>query len=124
MASGEEFLNARITAFDAGWPGLAARLASHSWRLVPLPQLIALLARSQSSRLQRIAMVCPSHDRAEQIQPSQIGDDPMATYLTTIRFTPAGLAAIQDSTKRAAAFKLAAKKRGVKVTATYWTMGD
>jgi uncharacterized protein with GYD domain len=33
----------------------------------------------------------------------------MATYLTTIRFTPAGLAAIQDSTKRAAAFKSAAK---------------
>jgi uncharacterized protein with GYD domain len=48
----------------------------------------------------------------------------MATYLTTIRFTPAGLAAIQDTTKRAAVFKAAAKKSGVKVTATYWTMGD
>lgn len=48
----------------------------------------------------------------------------MATYLTTVRYTPAGLAAIQDTTKRAAAFKAAAKKLGVKVTATYWTLGD
>ncbi|MBX9790510.1 MAG: GYD domain-containing protein [Pirellulales bacterium] len=48
----------------------------------------------------------------------------MATYLTTVRFTPTGLAAIQDTTKRAATFKTAAKKLGVKVAATYWTLGD
>jgi uncharacterized protein with GYD domain len=47
----------------------------------------------------------------------------MPTYVATIRFTPQGLSAIQDTTKRASAFKNAAKKMGVKVTATYWTLG-
>jgi uncharacterized protein with GYD domain len=47
----------------------------------------------------------------------------MATYITTIRFTPQGLAAIRDTTKRSAAFKAAAKKMGVKLTEIYWTLG-
>ena len=47
----------------------------------------------------------------------------MATFITTIKFTQKGLEAISESTKRAAAFKAAAKKMGVKVTGTYWTTG-
>ncbi len=47
----------------------------------------------------------------------------MATFVTTIKFTQKGLEAISESTKRAAAFKAAAKKMGVKVTGTYWTTG-
>jgi uncharacterized protein with GYD domain len=47
----------------------------------------------------------------------------MATFITTIKFTQKGLEAIGESTKRAAAFKAAVKKMGVKVTGTYWTMG-
>lgn len=47
----------------------------------------------------------------------------MATFITTIQFTEKGLHAIKDSPKRAAAFKSAAKKLGVKVTAEYWTLG-
>ena len=47
----------------------------------------------------------------------------MATFITTIRFTPQGLANVQDTCKRAAAFKAAARKLGCKVTDTYWTQG-
>lgn len=47
----------------------------------------------------------------------------MATFITTIQFTENGIFAIQDSPKRAAAFKTAAKKMGVKVTGQYWTLG-
>jgi uncharacterized protein with GYD domain len=47
----------------------------------------------------------------------------MATFITIIKFTPQGVANIQDTCKRAAAFKAAAKKLGGKVTATYWTQG-
>ena len=47
----------------------------------------------------------------------------MATYITTLKFTPLGMQAIEDSPKRAAAFKAAAKKMGIKVTGAYWTMG-
>jgi uncharacterized protein with GYD domain len=48
----------------------------------------------------------------------------MATYLTTIKFTQHGIQDIGQTTKRAAAFKAAAKKLGVKVSDIYWTMGD
>ncbi|MBL8811017.1 MAG: GYD domain-containing protein [Planctomycetaceae bacterium] len=48
----------------------------------------------------------------------------MATFITTIRFTQQGLKGMQDTTHRAAALKVAAKKMGVQVTATYWTLGD
>lgn len=47
----------------------------------------------------------------------------MARFLTTLKFTPQGIAAVQDTCRRAAAFKAAARKLGVKVSATYWTLG-
>lgn len=48
----------------------------------------------------------------------------MATFITTIKFTQQGVKGIDETTKRSAAFKAAAKKLGVKVTAVYWTLGD
>ena len=48
----------------------------------------------------------------------------MATFITTIKFTQQGIKGIDETTKRAAAFKAAAKKLGVKVTEIYWTLGD
>ena len=47
----------------------------------------------------------------------------MATFISTIRFTPQGIKAIGETTKRAASFKAAAKKLGVKVTNVFWTLG-
>ena len=47
----------------------------------------------------------------------------MATYIATIKFTGQGVGAIKETVKRAAAFKSGAKKMGVKVTASYWTLG-
>jgi uncharacterized protein with GYD domain len=48
----------------------------------------------------------------------------MATFITTIKFTQQGIKGIDETTKRAAAVKAAAKKMGAKVTNIYWTMGD
>jgi uncharacterized protein with GYD domain len=48
----------------------------------------------------------------------------MATFLTTIKFTQQGVKGIDETTKRAAAFKAAAKKLGVRVRDIYWTLGD
>ena len=48
----------------------------------------------------------------------------MATFITTIKFTEKGIQGIQESPKRAAAFKAAAKKMGVKVSGIYWTLGS
>jgi len=48
----------------------------------------------------------------------------MATFITTISFTEDGIESIGETTKRAAAFKAAAKKMGVKVVGQYWTLGD
>jgi uncharacterized protein with GYD domain len=47
----------------------------------------------------------------------------VATYISTISFTSQGMANSQDTCKRAAAFKAAARKMGGKVTAIYWTLG-
>jgi uncharacterized protein with GYD domain len=47
----------------------------------------------------------------------------MATFITTTKFTPQGVTNFQDTCKRAASFKAAAKKMGCKVTSTYWTFG-
>jgi uncharacterized protein with GYD domain len=47
----------------------------------------------------------------------------MATFISTVRFTSQGLQNIRDTAKRAAAFKTAAKKLGVKVADVYWTLG-
>jgi uncharacterized protein with GYD domain len=48
----------------------------------------------------------------------------MATFLATIRFTEQGLKTVRDTTKRASAFKAAAKKLSVKVTSVYWSLGS
>lgn len=48
----------------------------------------------------------------------------MATFITTIKFTQQGIKGIDESTKRATAFKAAAKKMGVKVTNIFWTFGE
>jgi len=48
----------------------------------------------------------------------------MATFITTIKYTPQGLQAIDETTKRAAGMKAFARKLGVKITDIYWTMGD
>lgn len=47
----------------------------------------------------------------------------MATYVSSVKFTDQGIKAIGETTKRAAAFKSAAKKLGVKVKDIYWTLG-
>ena len=48
----------------------------------------------------------------------------MATFITTIKYTQQGIKGIDETTKRAAAVKAAAKKMGVKITNIYWTLGD
>ena len=47
----------------------------------------------------------------------------MARYVSLIRFTAQGARAIKKSTARAAAFRQAAAKAGVRVEAQYWTVG-
>ena len=47
----------------------------------------------------------------------------MATFISTIKFSDQGISNINDTCKRAAAFKTAAKKLGVKVRDLYWTLG-
>jgi len=47
----------------------------------------------------------------------------MATFTTTVHFTEQGIKAVRETCDRAAAFKAAAKKMGVKVSGMYWTLG-
>ena len=47
----------------------------------------------------------------------------MPTYISTIQFTEQGIQKIKETCKRATSFKTAAKKMGVKVQDTYWTLG-
>jgi uncharacterized protein with GYD domain len=47
----------------------------------------------------------------------------MATFITTLHFTEQGIKAVRDTCNRAAAFKTAAEKLGIKVTGQYWTLG-
>ena len=47
----------------------------------------------------------------------------MAIFITTMHFTEQGVKAVRDTCGRAAAFKAAAKKMGVKVSGIYWTLG-
>jgi uncharacterized protein with GYD domain len=47
----------------------------------------------------------------------------MATFISTVRFTEQGVRAIRDTCDRADKFKVAAKKMGVEVIGTYWTLG-
>lgn len=48
----------------------------------------------------------------------------MATFISTVKFTAQGLQGVQETTKRAAALKGAAKKVGAKIKDVYWTLGD
>jgi uncharacterized protein with GYD domain len=47
----------------------------------------------------------------------------MPTYITLINFTDQGARAIQDTARRAKAFRDEAAKSGVNVKQVYWTMG-
>ena len=47
----------------------------------------------------------------------------MGTFISTIKFTEKGIQGIQETTKRAAEFEIAAKKLGMKVAGIYWTLG-
>jgi uncharacterized protein with GYD domain len=48
----------------------------------------------------------------------------MATFITILHFTEQGAKSLRDTGKRAAAFKTAAEKIGIKVTGQYWTLGS
>jgi uncharacterized protein with GYD domain len=48
----------------------------------------------------------------------------MSTYIVLINFTQQGLQNVHESPHRAAAFKAAAKKIGVKVREVFWTLGS
>jgi uncharacterized protein with GYD domain len=48
----------------------------------------------------------------------------MPTYVTLNNFTHQGIQNIKDTTKRADAFKTAAKKAGCTVKEVYWTQGQ
>lgn len=47
----------------------------------------------------------------------------MKRYVTLIRFTPQGVKGLKQSPTRAADFRKAAEKAGVKVEAQLWTVG-
>jgi uncharacterized protein with GYD domain len=47
----------------------------------------------------------------------------MATFISVVKFTPQGIKAIDQTTKRAANVKTLAKKMGIKVANIYWTVG-
>ncbi len=48
----------------------------------------------------------------------------MARYVTLLRFTDQGAKALKKSAARAAEFRAAAERAGVKVEAQYWTTGS
>lgn len=47
----------------------------------------------------------------------------MVTYIALSNFTDQGIRNVKDSTKRADAVKVAAKKFGATLTQIYWTLG-
>jgi len=47
----------------------------------------------------------------------------MARYVSLLRFTPQGIQKLKQSPTRAAAFRKAAEKEGVKIEAQFWTAG-
>lgn len=47
----------------------------------------------------------------------------MATFIATIRFTEQGIQSVRETTRRAAAFKAATKKLGIKIKDIYWCLG-
>ena len=48
----------------------------------------------------------------------------MVRYVSLLKFTEKGSAAIKDSTQRAESFNLALAGTGVEVVGQYWTMGS
>ncbi len=48
----------------------------------------------------------------------------MATFIVLGNFTDQGIRNVKETTKRAEAFKAAAKKAGANVKELYWTMGQ
>jgi uncharacterized protein with GYD domain len=48
----------------------------------------------------------------------------MATYIALCNFTDQGIRNVKETTKRAEAVKQAAKKLGVDMRETYWTVGQ
>jgi len=48
----------------------------------------------------------------------------MATFISQIKFSQQGIKDVGHTTNRAAIYKKEAKKLGVKVKETYWTLGD
>ena len=48
----------------------------------------------------------------------------MARYVSLLKFTQQGVRSLQESSVRAAAFRQAAEKAGVKVEAQLWTAGE
>jgi uncharacterized protein with GYD domain len=47
----------------------------------------------------------------------------MATFVTLIKLTERGVKNCKDTCKRAADFKASAKKLGIEIKETYWSMG-
>ena len=47
----------------------------------------------------------------------------MPSFVTTISFTEHAVKSVRDTTRRAASFKSAAKRMGVKVIDIYWCLG-
>jgi uncharacterized protein with GYD domain len=91
-------------------------IAKHHQVPSPHARLPAATAFSRRSADTRQKVIDPDS--------SSKGDLTMATFITTLKFTDKGAREIRDSSKRAAAFKTAAKKMGVKVSGLYWTLGS
>ncbi len=47
----------------------------------------------------------------------------MATFITTLHYTEQGIKSARSTCERAAAFKSAAEKMGIKLIGQYWTLG-
>lgn len=48
----------------------------------------------------------------------------MAIYISLVSFTEEGLKKVKDTRKRAKEFTERAKRKGIKIKATYWTLGE
>jgi uncharacterized protein with GYD domain len=48
----------------------------------------------------------------------------MATYVALLQYTDQGIRKVKDTTRRAAAAKSLAAKKGVKFTELFWTLGS
>ena len=64
-----------------------------------------------------------ARDRIATITASK-GNVTIATFITTIKFMQQGIKGINETTTRAAAVKVWAKKMGVKIRDVYWILGE